>query len=212
MNAAFGKLQLCSAAGTASCTARTMRKRRWVSSPWRWLPVRPTPIGRLTVVDVVLTRAHAGAGTRSGNRRLDQSRLRGRYGLGHGRRRLAHHPNAGPRDGPPSAGTRLRGRVDFGHDHRVGVALGIPVSTTHNISTAIRGVGRRGLAADDPGFRRDRRSTHAHAPTSRARRNTQPVAASRRECRTLLPATRNTTSSATCVAISPKRSKFLAIE
>ncbi len=72
---------------------------------------------------------------------LDQSHVRPGDGRRHRRRRLADHQNAGAQDGPPATGERLRRRNEFGCIIGLASYFGIPVSTTHNISAAIMGVG-----------------------------------------------------------------------
>ena len=55
---------------------------------------------------------------------LGQGGLFPDHGGGHGRRRLAHHPNHGPSDGPPATHPRLRRRNGRGHGHPGGQSLG----------------------------------------------------------------------------------------
>ena len=70
-------------------------------------------------------------------------------GVGHRHGRLADHQDHGPAPHQAGARPRLR-RRDRGrhHDHGAPASLGIPLSTTHTISTTIMGVGStRGLSA-----------------------------------------------------------------
>ena len=73
--------------------------------------------------------------------KLGHRHLRAHHGRGHRGGRLAHHPHARPQDGEAAAGARLRGGDDRRRHHSGRQLAGIPVSTTHVISTSIMGVG-----------------------------------------------------------------------
>ena len=107
----------------------------------------------------IITLALFSAGVIPTHRRPDLGDHRVGHGAvpGDGRRRLADHADDGPAGRRAGAGPRLRRRDDRGHDPaRRRPSSGMPVSTTHVISSAIMGVGssqgvRRASAGASPG-------------------------------------------------------------
>ena len=123
-----------------------------------------------TSARLALLPAHPGAaaGQRNGNRSVDQGGLCADHGLGHCGRRLAYHQDPGSQNGEAASDQWFCCRNQFRSVILVATHLGIPVSTTHDISAAIMGVGpptpqrrqmdrRRangvGLDPDDPSHR-----------------------------------------------------------
>ena len=81
--------------------------------------------------------------------RVDQGRLRPDHGRGHCRRGWQHHQDHGPQDGEVAARPRLRSGDHRRHLLAVTGEIGMTVSTTHAITTAIMGVGRQTFQRDD---------------------------------------------------------------